>query len=218
MIYYLFIFKTQDFEELVNDGIHFIKSFQVCFPDYHSSKRKLEILFILSASHRLFRSLQFLGLTFILADIDKLTVFDFFILIYLELSFSIIFAQFFLGILFIWHYCSKIRTQIEILESGPFIDYNLKLEQMRNFFGKLYEVHTKLRSFYGVVMLFMLLDIFQSMVITVYYDFLLIFDFLYDLLEASIYTPLIGSIFVLLLIYIELYQYCVVSSLCHQEV
>ena len=225
ILYFTFTYRVEILVNVLNKAKAFIKSFEDQYPE----SRKIdgfETLFTLCVCLRFFKNVQYILTSLMICDLAQISYFELFIVNFPQLTTSIVFAQFFLGILFFRRFIERIQIITKSLEMEQHQSSSLKdalqlsdeLDKLSCTYNKLYEIYIIFRDFYGIIIVYMVYEYFQSLVLMSYYIILWHTEYWMGLIKMPNFSlPGAGTIIIALVLF-EIFLYCENSAYCALKV
>lgn len=237
IIYFLQLYNNKMLVNFYNDFARCAERFDAKFPEFSETKCIYGYLFTVAVFLKTAKIFQYaIGLTFISRQ------FKFRILMICIINFplvvsAIVTVQFFLGVLFLWCYLNKVSKKLECVRTSQVQAdlhintsnfeafknhrFTLELSETLDLLGRVYEtlylLYQKLDDFFSIQMMFMLGQIFVSLVMQIFFQFLWILYFITGILPVIVEMQITGIMSIIFLIY-ELKIYFYVSGNCTKEV
>lgn len=225
MLYLTYSFRSHMLVDILNKAKVFIERFAEQYPDIVFNDG-LDALFAICVCLKFWKAMQYGFSTIMIMDTDLLSVVELIIINFPQLTFFIVFSQFFLGILFLRRYLSQIRIIIETLVAKQqtlrglreALHLSEELDALSLTFNELYEFFVVFQDFHSVFMTYMVYEFFQGFVLICYYQLVWYIEFFFCVMATVYFSiPLMLSI-IFALISIDLLLYCESSAIVDYEV
>lgn len=236
-VYFLQLYNNKKIVSFYNGFALCAEKFNARFPEYSKTKSVYGFLFVLCFFLKIIKIFQYaFGLTFVTHKFRyRLVIIA--IVNYPYVVSSIVSVQFFLGILFLWCHLTKIENKLECLQVSQMKsdlhmekDYYEKLRNLQQtlelsdtldelgiIYFRVYTLYLKLEDLSSIPMILMLGQIFISLVMQIFFQFLWILSLIFAFIPLVIEMWIIGIINIFFLI-CELKLYFTISLNCTKEV
>ena len=225
--------RVQKFIDLINGACKFIEEFDDQSEDLQQIWSTIYgWWFSITVGLKMFGVFQFIIAVTIYTDY-QLNTLEFYLIVFPHIIMSILFIEFFLGILFFWFYATKIKQKVHIIflkqinlegQIGNVEDLQLslqiadELDVLAATYEQFYNVFQQFHNFFSMMMTYLLLHAFQTTIFILFFDMNILVDYFMNIQANNVFEVLAIGVVILAITSVEFGLYFQAAHNCTKEV